>query len=147
MAMTVSPGASVVESPQVATLGTGEAAFRAAMDLTAQVGKKVVVCQKDVPGFLGNRILYALLREAMYCYEQGIGTAEDIDTMVREAFENAMAIVMAVGGSTNAVMHLIAMAKSVGVRLTIEFLAYWASLLKLRVAVLEMNTASSFPME
>ena len=66
--------------------GTGEAAFRAAMDLTAQVGKKVVVCQKDVPGFLGNRILYALLREAMYCYEQGIGTAEDIDTMVREAF-------------------------------------------------------------
>ncbi len=66
--------------------GTGETAFQAAVDLTAQVGKKVVVCQKDVPGFLGNRILYALLREAMYCYEQGLGTAEDIDTMVREGF-------------------------------------------------------------
>jgi 3-hydroxyacyl-CoA dehydrogenase len=65
---------------------TGEAAFQATRDLVIRIGKKPVVCQKDVPGFLGNRILYALLREAMYCYEQGIGTAEDIDTMVREAF-------------------------------------------------------------
>ena len=42
------------------------------------------------------------------------------DVMTREAFENAMTMVMTVGGSTNAVMHLIAMAKSVGVKLTID---------------------------
>jgi dihydroxy-acid dehydratase len=42
------------------------------------------------------------------------------DVMTREAFENAMAMVMAVGGSTNAVMHLIAMARSVEVPLTID---------------------------
>ena len=42
------------------------------------------------------------------------------DIMTREAFENAMAIVMAVGGSTNAVLHLIAMARSVDVPLTID---------------------------
>jgi dihydroxy-acid dehydratase len=42
------------------------------------------------------------------------------DVMTREAFENAMAMVMAVGGSTNAVMHLIAMARSVNVPLTID---------------------------
>lgn len=42
------------------------------------------------------------------------------DIMTRKAFENAIAIVMALGGSTNAVLHLIAMAKSVGVRLTID---------------------------
>jgi dihydroxy-acid dehydratase len=40
--------------------------------------------------------------------------------MTREAFENAMAVTMALGGSTNAVLHLIAMARSVGVRLTID---------------------------
>jgi dihydroxy-acid dehydratase len=40
--------------------------------------------------------------------------------MTRKAFENAMTIVMALGGSTNAVLHLIAMAKSVGVKLTID---------------------------
>ncbi len=42
------------------------------------------------------------------------------DIMTRKAFENAMTIVMALGGSTNAVLHLIAMAKSVGVRLQLD---------------------------
>lgn len=42
------------------------------------------------------------------------------DIMTSRAFENAITIVMALGGSTNAVLHLIAMAKSVGVKLTQE---------------------------
>ena len=40
------------------------------------------------------------------------------DIMTRKAFENAITIIMVLGGSTNAVLHLIAMAKSVGVPLT-----------------------------
>jgi dihydroxy-acid dehydratase len=40
------------------------------------------------------------------------------DIMTREAFENAITVVIIMGGSTNAVLHLIAMAKSVGVKLT-----------------------------
>lgn len=42
------------------------------------------------------------------------------DIMTRKAFENAITVVMALGGSTNAVLHLIAIAKSVGVDLTID---------------------------
>ncbi|MDP6779201.1 MAG: dihydroxy-acid dehydratase, partial [Candidatus Latescibacteria bacterium] len=42
------------------------------------------------------------------------------DIMTRASFENAMAVVMALGGSTNAVLHLIAIARSVGVALTID---------------------------
>ena len=42
------------------------------------------------------------------------------DIMTREAFENAMVIVAVLGGSTNAVLHLIAMARSVDVPLTID---------------------------
>jgi dihydroxy-acid dehydratase len=42
------------------------------------------------------------------------------DIMTREAFENAMVMVMALGGSTNAVLHLIAMARSVDVPLNID---------------------------
>jgi dihydroxy-acid dehydratase len=42
------------------------------------------------------------------------------DIMTRAAFENAMVVIMAVGGSTNAVLHLLAMARSVGVELTID---------------------------
>jgi len=40
------------------------------------------------------------------------------DIMTREAFENAMVVIMVLGGSTNAVLHMIAMAKSVGVKVT-----------------------------
>ncbi len=42
------------------------------------------------------------------------------DIMTRRAFENAITIVMALGGSTNAVLHLIAMARAVNVSLTID---------------------------
>eukprot|EP00456_Euglypha_rotunda_P092227 TRINITY_DN970_c0_g2_i5.p1 TRINITY_DN970_c0_g2~~TRINITY_DN970_c0_g2_i5.p1 ORF type:complete len:561 (+),score=168.99 TRINITY_DN970_c0_g2_i5:1386-3068(+) len=42
------------------------------------------------------------------------------DIMTRAAFENAMVLIMATGGSTNAVLHLIAMARSVDVPLTID---------------------------
>lgn len=42
------------------------------------------------------------------------------DIMTREAFENAMVVVVALGGSTNAVLHLIAMARSVGVELSLN---------------------------
>ena len=42
------------------------------------------------------------------------------DIMTRAAFENAMVLIMATGGSTNAVLHLIAMARAAGVPLTID---------------------------
>src|SRR5690554_1450426 len=42
------------------------------------------------------------------------------DIMTREAFENAITIVIALGGSTNAVLHLLAMARSVQVELSID---------------------------
>ena len=42
------------------------------------------------------------------------------DIMTRQAFENAMTVIMALGGSTNAVLHLIAMARSVELSLTLD---------------------------
>ncbi|OOO03199.1 MAG: Dihydroxy-acid dehydratase [Chromatiales bacterium USCg_Taylor] len=49
-----------------------------------------------------------------YLLEQDI---KPCDIMTREAFENAMVLVTVLGGSTNAVLHLIAMARAVGVKL------------------------------
>ncbi len=51
------------------------------------------------------------------CLERDIKPS---DIMTREAFENAMVVIMALGGSTNAVLHLIAMARAVDVPLTID---------------------------
>ncbi|KAI8975643.1 dihydroxy-acid dehydratase [Mycotypha africana] len=42
------------------------------------------------------------------------------DIMTRDAFENAMVLTMALGGSTNVVLHLIAIARSVGINLTLD---------------------------
>ncbi len=42
------------------------------------------------------------------------------DIMTREAFENAMVVIIALGGSTNAVLHLIAMARAVDIDLTVD---------------------------
>ena len=43
-----------------------------------------------------------------------------LDIMTREAFENAIAVVIALGGSTNAVLHLLAIAREAGVPLTLD---------------------------
>src|SRR5699024_12588948 len=42
------------------------------------------------------------------------------DIMTREAFENAITVVMALGGSTNAILHLLSMAHTIGVDLSID---------------------------
>ena len=42
------------------------------------------------------------------------------DILTRQAFENAIAVIMAVGGSTNSVLHLLAIANTIGVELTID---------------------------
>lgn len=50
------------------------------------VGKKPVICQKDVPGFIANRMQHALWREAIYIIEQGIADAETVDKAVKYSF-------------------------------------------------------------
>ncbi len=42
------------------------------------------------------------------------------DILTRKAFENAIAVIMAVGGSTNSVLHLLAIAHTIGVDLSID---------------------------
>jgi len=57
--------------------------------LSAELGKQVIV-SVDRPGFIVNRILMPFLAEAMRAYEQGVGTAEDIDTGARVGLNHPM---------------------------------------------------------
>ncbi len=50
------------------------------------VGKAPIRVNKDVPGFVGNRLQLALMREAMWMIHDGVTTAEGIDTAVRQGF-------------------------------------------------------------
>ena len=51
-------------------------------DLIRAIGLLPVVVKKDVPGFVENRVLYALLREAVDLVERGVIEPEDLDTCV-----------------------------------------------------------------
>jgi 3-hydroxybutyryl-CoA dehydrogenase len=63
-----------------------EAAVRA---LAADVGKQLIV-SRDRPGFIVNRILMPFLGEAMRAYEEGLGTAEDIDSGAKVGLNHPM---------------------------------------------------------
>jgi 3-hydroxybutyryl-CoA dehydrogenase len=55
-------------------------------ELLTRCGKLPVVVKKDTPGQLGNRLQFALLREAIHIVEQGIADVEDVDTVVKNGF-------------------------------------------------------------
>ncbi|HXS70394.1 MAG TPA: 3-hydroxyacyl-CoA dehydrogenase NAD-binding domain-containing protein [Patescibacteria group bacterium] len=57
--------------------------------LATDLGKKVIE-SADRPGFIVNRILIPFLAEAMHAFEQGVGTAEDIDTGARIGLNHPM---------------------------------------------------------
>jgi 3-hydroxybutyryl-CoA dehydrogenase len=63
-----------------------EATVRA---LATELGKQVIV-SRDRPGFLVNRILMPFLVEAMRAYEEGVGSAEDIDLGARLGLNHPM---------------------------------------------------------
>jgi 3-hydroxybutyryl-CoA dehydrogenase len=58
-------------------------------ELTEALGKKLIV-SADRPGFIVNRILMPFLAEAMRTYEEGTGSAEDIDTGARVGLNHPM---------------------------------------------------------
>ena len=68
---------------------TDDATEAAVRELAARLEKQVIV-SADRPGFIVNRILMPLLGEAMRAYEQGVGTAEDIDTGARIGLNHPM---------------------------------------------------------
>ena len=66
-------------------------------------------------------------RRAQMCYESGKAVMNLLENRVRpkdiltfEAFENAITIANAIGGSTNAILHLLALSREIGIKLTLE---------------------------
>jgi len=52
-------------------------------DLVEAIGKLPIRLRRDVPGFIGNRLVHALWREAIHIVEQGIATAEEVDFVAK----------------------------------------------------------------
>ncbi|MBV2361465.1 NAD(P)-binding domain-containing protein [Thalassococcus sp. CAU 1522] len=60
--------------------------------LLSDAGKTPVTVEKDVPGFIGNRLQHALWREAVSLVERGICDAEAVDTVVKSCFGRRLAV-------------------------------------------------------
>jgi 3-hydroxyacyl-CoA dehydrogenase len=60
--------------------------------LYASIGKSPAVVQREAPGFVGNRLQMALLREALAIVDAGIATPQDVDTIIRTSFGRRLAV-------------------------------------------------------
>jgi 3-hydroxyacyl-CoA dehydrogenase len=72
---------------------TSQSTVERTVRLLKSIGKKPAVVQKDVPGQIGIRILYTMIREATWLVENGVASPEDIDTIVKEALGTRLEVV------------------------------------------------------
>ncbi|PQO42297.1 3-hydroxyacyl-CoA dehydrogenase family protein [Blastopirellula marina] len=67
---------------------TDDATIQSTIELGTQVGKDPTVVKRDVPGFIVNRLAYAMYREAFWLVENGVADVETVD----RAFVNAISV-------------------------------------------------------
>lgn len=76
----------------VKTEWTNPARADAMQSMLARVGKTAVMVEKDVPGFIGNRLQHALWREAISLVENGVCSAQAVDDVVKASFGRRLAV-------------------------------------------------------
>lgn len=69
---------------------TSDSTLERAREFAEGVGKTCIVVQRDVAGFVTTRLISALAMEAIRLYENGVASAEDIDTACRLGFGHTM---------------------------------------------------------
>jgi 3-hydroxybutyryl-CoA dehydrogenase len=70
-------------------LGTSDETTRAVLELCRTMGKEPVEAN-DSPGFISNRILCPMINEAVFVLQENVGTAEDIDTVMKLGMNHPM---------------------------------------------------------
>jgi len=70
-------------------LATSDETFKTTWDLAEKFGKTPAEAN-DYPGFIANRILMPMINEAVYCLYHGVGTRENIDTVMKLGMNHPM---------------------------------------------------------
>jgi 3-hydroxybutyryl-CoA dehydrogenase len=68
---------------------TSDATLAAVVAAGTRMGKQVHSC-RDFPGFISNRVLMPMLNEAIFCLNEGVATAEDIDAILKLGMNHPM---------------------------------------------------------
>lgn len=69
---------------------TSQETIDTTVELAEKMGKEVVRVNKEIPGFVANRLLNAIRKEALYLYNEGVASFEDIDTAAKTALGHPM---------------------------------------------------------
>lgn len=69
---------------------TSDTTIDTSVGLTRRIGKTPVILNKEISGFVANRLLHALRDEAIGLYENGVASFEDIDTACKTALGHPM---------------------------------------------------------
>ena len=80
------PGHLIPLVEVVRTDATDDETAETVMGFMAKIGKKPALCNKDVPGFIANRLQHALWREAISIVENGIADAPTVDMAIKNSF-------------------------------------------------------------
>jgi 3-hydroxybutyryl-CoA dehydrogenase len=81
------PLVEVVRGPD-----TSDETVATVQNVLVEAGKRPALEQKEVPGFIGNRLQGALVREAFSLLEQGVATPADIDTVIKYSFGRRLGV-------------------------------------------------------
>jgi 3-hydroxybutyryl-CoA dehydrogenase len=76
----------------IKTPATTAAAAESMMGVLTAAGKTPVLVEKDIPGFIGNRLQHALWREAIALVAGGVCDAQTVDTVVKASFGRRLAV-------------------------------------------------------
>jgi len=68
---------------------TSDATLSAVVEAGRKMGKEVHPC-RDFPGFVSNRVLMPMINEAIFCLNEGVATAEDIDAIMKLGMNHPM---------------------------------------------------------
>lgn len=71
---------------------TSDATVATVADLLQKIGKRTIVVQQEVPGFVLNRLQGALLREALWLVENDIATPQDVDVAIKNSIGRRWAV-------------------------------------------------------
>ncbi|CAN5753956.1 3-hydroxyacyl-CoA dehydrogenase NAD-binding domain-containing protein [soil metagenome] len=72
---------------------TDQATVDTTVAVVESVGMVPGIVDKDVPGFVENRILYAIMREALHLLDEGVASAEDIDKITKWGIGYKLAVI------------------------------------------------------
>ena len=81
--------------PAVEVVGsekTSDETITTVCNLLKKVGKRPVVIQREVAGFIGVRLQAALLREAVSIVQKGVASPQDVDTVIKNSFGRRLAV-------------------------------------------------------